>query len=150
MPRKLPGAVQEHVRHRANYLCEYCHTSEFWQAVRFTIDHMVPVTEGGEGTPANLALACFHCNRRKSNRQVAVDSETNQIVPLFNPRLHNWADHFIWSTDGLRIVPRTAIGRVTASILQLNRGRILYIRAADVNLDRHPPFDDPIQRSEEA
>ena len=110
----------------------------------------MPVTEGGESTPANLALACFHCNRRKSNKHVAVDSETHQIVPLFNPRLSNWVDHFIWSSDGLRIVPRTAIGRVTVSLLQLNRERILHIRAADVTVDRHPPFDDPIERSEEA
>ena len=78
MPRRIPAAVQQRVRERANYLCEYCHTSEHWQAVRFTIDHVLPTAEGGEDAPENLALACFHCNRRKSDKRSAVDLETGQ------------------------------------------------------------------------
>jgi len=150
VPRRIPAAVQQRVRERANYLCEYCHTSEHWQAVRFTIDHVLPTAEGGEDAPENLALACFHCNRRKSDKRSGVDLETGQTVPLFNPRLHNWSEHFIWSTDGLRIISLTNIGRVTSSWLELNRERILRIRAADVSVARHPPSDDPIQESETA
>lgn len=150
MPRKFPPAARRLVRERANYLCEYCHTSEHWQAVRFTIDHVLPVAGGGEDTTENLALACFHCNRRKSDKQSAFEAETGETVPLFNPRKHNWSDHFIWSPDGVRIAPQTAIGRVTVSLLELNRERILFIRAADVNVGRHPPADDPIQESETA
>ena len=145
MPRKMHADLRERVRRRAADLCEYCHTNERWQYVRFTIDHVVPLAEGGEDTFENLALACFHCNRRKSSRQTAVDGETNQDVPLFNPRLHEWADHFVWSTDGLYIVPRTATGRATIDLLELNRERILYIRSADVGVKRHPPAGDPIR-----
>jgi hypothetical protein len=110
--RKLSAAIREQVRQRANFLCEYCHTSERWQYVRFTVDHLIPVDEAGEDALENLALACFHCNRRKSNKQSAIDSTTDQLMPLFHPRQHRWSEHFIWSADGLRIVPRTAIGRV--------------------------------------
>jgi HNH endonuclease len=145
MPRRIPGGLQARVRQRAGELCEYCHTSERWQYVRFTIDHVVPVAEGGEDAFENLALACFHCNRRKSSRQTANDGETNRSVPLFNPRLHNWADHFVWSADGLYIIPRTPTGRVTVELLELNRERILDIRSADVNVKRHPPASDPVQ-----
>jgi hypothetical protein len=148
--RKPSAAIQEQVRRRANYACEYCHTSEHWQAVRFTIDHVVPVIEGGEDTLENLALACFHCNRRKSDMQTASDADTGQIVPLFNPREHHWADHFIWSADGLRVIPGTAIGRATLDLLELNRERILFIRSADVSIGRHPPADDPIQQLDNA
>ncbi len=145
MPRKIPEAIQVQVRQRAGYLCEYCHTSEHWQYVRFTMEHPHPVAEGGADRFENLALACFHCNRRKSAKQTALDLASSQTVQLFNPRIHNWKEHFIWSADGLRIIPLTAIGRATEALLELNRERILAIRAADVAVDRHPPADDPIQ-----
>ncbi|HEX8068992.1 MAG TPA: HNH endonuclease signature motif containing protein [Pyrinomonadaceae bacterium] len=148
MPRKIPADLRARVRQRAADLCEYCHTSELWQYVRFTVDHVLPLAEGGADTFENPALACFHCNRRKSNRQSAVDGETNQVVPLFNPRQHSWSDHFVWSAGGLRVLPRTAIGRVTVELLELNRERILHIRSADVSVGRHPPADVPIQRTE--
>lgn len=149
MPRKLPPKLQEQVRTRAGYLCEYCHTNEHWQYVRFTIDHSTPLTEGGTNALDNLALACFHCNRRKSDKQTAFDAVTGQQVALFNPRLHHWAEHFIWSSDRLTIVPLTATGRATIELLQLNRERIRYIRAADVAVNRHPPPQDPIEQTPE-
>ena len=147
MPRKLPAGIREQVRRRANFLCEYCHTNERWQYVRFTSDHLTPLAEGSAvETPENLALACFHCNRRKSDKQSGVDPVTGQVVPLFNPRVQQWWEHFIWSADGLRIVPLTAIGRATVELLELNRERVLRIRAADVQVRRHPPEGDPVQR----
>jgi len=149
VPRKLPATVQEQVRQRAKYLCEYCHTNERWQYVRFTIDHIIPLAEGGDNRLENLALACFHCNRRKSNKQIAVDPETEQSVPLFNPRQHKWSDHFIWSADGLRVIPQTVIGKATVELLKFNREAILDIRSADVDVDRHPPSDDPVQTSDQ-
>lgn len=50
MPRKVAVAIRELVRKRANFLCEYCHTDERWQCVRFTVDHLTPTSEGGEGS----------------------------------------------------------------------------------------------------
>jgi hypothetical protein len=147
VPRKLSKAIREQVRQRAGYLCEYCHTNERWQYVRFTIDHLAAVSEGGADDPNNLALACFHCNRRRSNKQFAIDSETGEIVPVFNPRIHQWSVHFIWSANTLRIIPLSATGRATLELLELNRERILLIRAADVSANRHPPEGDPIQKT---
>jgi len=101
------------IRQRANGLCEYCHTSEQWQYVRFTIDRVIPTSKGGTDNLDNLALACFHCNRRKSDRITAFDPESGEEVPLFNPRKNAWKDHFIWSDDGIQIIGVTAIGRAT-------------------------------------
>jgi hypothetical protein len=101
---------------------------------------------GGSETLENLALACFHCNRRKSNRQESIDPETGATTALFNPRLQQWAEHFSWSADGLLVIPQTAIGRATAALLELNRERIIQIRRADVDVKRHPPAGDPFQR----
>jgi hypothetical protein len=110
------------------------------------MDHVVPVLEGGGENIENLALACFHCNRRKSNNRTANDPETSTVVSLFNPRLQPWSEHFTWSGDGLYVMPLTATGRATVVLLQLNRERIVEIRRADVEVRRHPPEGDPVNR----
>ena len=142
---KISETFQEQVRQRASDLCEYCHASERWQYVSFTVDHVVPITLGGADSLDNLALACFHCNRRKSNKLTGVDSQSGIEVSLFNPRCDRWGDHFIWSADGLLIVGLTATGRTTIEVLALNRERVIHIRAADQEIGRHPPKDDLIQ-----
>lgn len=145
MRSKIPDDVQDQVRNRARFLCEYCHTCERWQYVPFTFDHLIPKAKGGDDALKNLALACSYCNRRKSDRLAALDPLTGQIVSIFNPREHQWSEHFIWSPDGKRILPLTAIGRATESLLNLNRERVLRIRAADIEVKRHPPEGDLIQ-----
>ena len=139
MPRKLHPKIREEVRLRARNLCEYCHTDERWQCVEFTIDHIDP---GAGDNIDNLALACFHCNRRKSDETEFVDAATGEVTTLFNPRSSQWSDHFEWSDDGILIVPKTQIGRVTLELLDLNRTRILRIREADALVGRHPPVED--------
>ncbi len=136
---KLPSQHREWVREQAKYLCEYCQTNERWQYVRFTIDHVVPLSEGGTDALDNLALACFHCNRRKSNNVTATDPLTGKEVRIFNPRTHRWSEHFEWSADGLHVIARTATGRATIELLQINRARVQQIRRADIEAGRHPP-----------
>jgi hypothetical protein len=143
--RKIPEDIQKQVRQGANYLCEYCHASEQWQYVAFTIDHVIPLTTSGADTLDNLALACFHCNRKKSGKTTAIVPQSGTEVPLFNPRQYSWSEHFIWSVDGLLIIGLTPMGRATVTALALNRDRVINIRAADKAVGRHPPAGDPIQ-----
>jgi len=109
------------------------------------VDHLVPLAQGGSDTPDNLALACFHCNRRKSARLTALDPDSGERVPLFNPRREDWSEHFVWSSDGLFIIGLTPIGRATVEALALNRERVINIRAADCMVGRHPPPGDAVQ-----
>ncbi len=139
MSRKISEEILTKVRQRAGFLCEYCHTNERWQYVRFTIDHVIP---NEDDSIENLALACFHCNRLKSNKTEIFDAKENKTVLLFNPRRQLWKEHFEWSKDGLQIIPKTVIGRVTIAVLELNRERVLRIREADVAVNRHPPTAD--------
>lgn len=111
--RKIPPAIRDLVRQRAGGKCEYCHTLERWQYVPFTVDHVIPLSEGGSDDPTNLALACFHCNRRKADRLTASNPDSGVQVSLFNPREDERRDHFVWSADGLQIAGLTAIGRAT-------------------------------------
>jgi 5-methylcytosine-specific restriction endonuclease McrA len=146
MPRsKISEVIQAQVRQRAKHLCEFCHANERWQYVKFTIDHLIPVSLGGSSGFDNLALACFNCNRYKTNKLSAIDSLSETEVPLFNPRQDNWQNHFIWSMDKLEVVGLTATGRATVASLLLNRERVLQIRASDLEIGRHPPVDDPIE-----
>lgn len=142
---KISDIIQDQVRRRAFHLCEYCHASEKWQYVRFTVDHVIPLDLDGSDDLNNLALACFHCNRRKWNHITGIDPESDQEVALFNPRCDQWSEHFVWSMDGLYIVGLTPTGRATIATLELNRERVFNIRAADKEVDRHPPDGDPIQ-----
>jgi exopolyphosphatase/pppGpp-phosphohydrolase len=144
----ISETLQLQVRERALGLCEYCHTLETWQYVPFTLDHVIPLSLGGGTVAENLALACFHCNRRKSSNAKAVDPETNEEVALYNPRLNTWREHFIWSEDNLTIIALTPVGRATVERLDLNRERVLLIRAEDKAVGRHPPVGDPIQSNE--
>jgi len=143
--RYLTEAIRNQVRQRANYLCEYCHASEQWQYVSFTIVHTIPLSSGGENSLTNLALACFHCNRRKSDKTTAIDPESKAEVTIFNPRCDTWSEHFIWSANKLLIIGLTPTGRATVTTLALNRERVINVRAADKEIGRHPPANDLIQ-----
>ncbi len=139
MPHKFSHFTIKKVRQRAKSLCEYCRSNERWQLVPFTIDHIIPISKQGTNELENLALACFHCNRYKSNFEF-IDG-----IPIFNPRKMIWNEHFFWSEDFLIILPKTETGQVTIELLKLNRPRILQIRQDDILVNRHPPEDDLIQ-----
>jgi HNH endonuclease len=145
MARNLPDTIKYQIRQRAQGLCEYCHALEEWQYVRFTIDHIQPRSQGGSDDLNNLALACFHCNRKKYDKTSAIDPKTGIESQLFNPRCHLWAEHFIWSSDQLQLLGLTSIGRATVVALECNRDRLVSIRAADIAINRHPPTNDPVQ-----
>ena len=56
-----------------------------------------------------------------------------------------WSEHFVWSSDKLKIIALTEIGKAAIELLELNRLRILLLREADAQINRHPPPKDPIQ-----
>lgn len=136
------------VRERAQLRCEYCHADERWQFIRFTIDHIIPLSVGGSDEIDNLALACRNCNERRGNRIEGYDLETKQTALIFNPRQDLWADHFAWDATRLRVVGRTLTGRATIELLDLNDDRhdsaVLRIRQRDIADGYHPPPEDPI------
>jgi hypothetical protein len=91
----------------------------------------------------NLALACPRCNARKWKHVEAVDFQTGELAPLFNPRIHQWTEHFCWSsTDSVLIEPLTGLGRATVVLLDLNSTQHLAIRTLLRALSLHPPVGD--------
>jgi hypothetical protein len=124
----ISANLRSAVESRAKSRCEYCLVPDGAVLWPHEPDHVVAEQHGGSTGLANLALACFHCNRRKGPNVASVDSETGQIVPLFNPRVHRWLEHF--RAEGARVVPLTQIGRVTVDLLRLNSPGRLLIRQA--------------------
>lgn len=59
---------RQKVFERDGYKCHYCHK----QLTRFsaTLDHIQPVSEGGDNSYDNLMTACLHCNSQRGSRPV--------------------------------------------------------------------------------
>jgi len=66
----------------------------------------------------NTCLACAHCNGAKSSNAAGYDPETDELVPLFNPRRDAWDEHFAW--DGAWLLGKTPVGRATIEVLNIN------------------------------
>jgi len=137
---KITAALRRWVIQRANNRCEYCGISQIGQVATFHIDHIIPVVAGGETSAENLALACVSCSLRKGARQKIEDSETGELVYIFNPRQQRWNAHFAWNS--VEVIGLTAIGRATVQALNLNRSTMLAIRAEEELRGRHPPPED--------
>jgi hypothetical protein len=87
--------------------------------LRFQIDHVVAQKHRGPTTIENLAWACADCNSYKGTDLAGIDPPTGKLERLYNPRLDQWEEHFTWK--GPVLLGRTAIGRVTIAVLQINR-----------------------------
>ena len=107
------------VRERAGNRCEYCGLHQDHSPLAdLQIEHITPRKHLGSDDLDNLALACIDCNLCKSSNLAGLDPETGILTPLFHPRQHIWADHF--ARVGALIVGRTAIGRTTVQVLNMN------------------------------
>ena len=87
----------------------------------------------------NLCLSCANCNMSKARATSAIDPETNETVPLYNPRKQAWAEHFEWTLEGAVLHGQTPSGRATIQRLQINRDRMIGARANWVRYGLHPP-----------
>jgi hypothetical protein len=129
----MEPTLRDLVRRRAGNRCEYCQLrQEHLPFTTFHVEHIIPRKHGGDDDPRNLALACDRCNAHKGSNLTGIDPDTGMIVPLFNPRLHSWEDHFMLAN--VTIVGLTAMGRTTVRVLQMNDTRRLRLRAM---LTRH-------------
>lgn len=115
---RISAALRREVRERARERCEYCLLAESQTFFPHEPDHLIALKHGGKTVSANLALACFDCNRFKGSDIASLDPISGELVALFNPRNQRWSEHF--RLHGGEIVPLTAIGRATEAMLRLN------------------------------
>ena len=60
---KIPPVNRREVLRRDNHVCQYCGSNK-----RLTLDHVIPLSRGGQHTWNNVVTACERCNQHKSDR----------------------------------------------------------------------------------
>ncbi len=133
----MDAALVQLVRERAGNLCEYCQLPQALSCVPFEIDHIIARKHGGQTVAENLANSCFYCNSFKSSNIAGLDSLDGALTRLFHPRADRWPDHFEW--DGPSLRGRTAIGRTTIQVLNINAADCVLLRAALIREGVFPP-----------
>ena len=122
-------ATRRMVRERAGDTCEYCQLrQENSPLAALQIEHTVPRKHGGSDDSENLALACIDCNLFKGSNIAGIDPANGMMTEMFHPRRQLWNDHFEW--QGVRIVGKTAVGRTTIEVLNMNSDDQLQLRTA--------------------
>lgn len=66
----LSNTLRFEIFKRDGFSCQYCGRTP--PAVTLEIDHIHPVSKGGDNLHENLITACFDCNRGKSKRLLKV------------------------------------------------------------------------------
>lgn len=67
IPHKVVRFSRKNVLLRDRYTCQYC--GEEFQPGFLTLDHVLPVSQGGKTQWDNVVAACKTCNIKKGNRK---------------------------------------------------------------------------------
>jgi 5-methylcytosine-specific restriction endonuclease McrA len=123
----MAASRRKQVRGRAGDRCEYCHLPQACSTLPHEIDHIRARKHRGPTTLQNTCWACAYCNNGKGSNAAGYDPQTDELVPLFNPRADRWDDHFAWK--GPVLVGKSPIGRATIDVLRINNpGRVEHRR----------------------
>ena len=123
---------------RAGHRCEYCRAPEAVFNFPFEVEHVVPVSRGGDDEETNWALACRACNLHKSAHVMAVDPETGAEADLFHPRRNRWDEHFRLDIRDGRIEGLTPVGRAAVARMSMNSDPQLVARRQWIRLGLFP------------
>ena len=125
----MSPARRARVRERGGDHCEYCQLrQEDSPLAVLHVEHIIPRIHGGSDDLDNLALACIDCNLHKGPNLTGIDPTTRRVTELFHPRRHRWEDHF--ERRGIYVVGKTAIGRTTVRVLNMNSEDQLALRSS--------------------
>lgn len=136
MRQAIPERIRLAVAQRASFRCEYCQIHSDDLFLSFEIDHIIAIKHGDTNAIENLAYACPHCNQHKGSDFATLLNDFNDIVVLYNSRIHNWTEHFDIS-DG-EIIAKNRIGQASIKIFKFNEPDLLILRKLLFELGRYP------------
>lgn len=136
MAEYVSAKTRKAVVERAKNRCEYCLVPQAGRIAKFHLEHIFPLSHGGNSEFENLASACQFCNLHKGTNIASIDFETGSLTALFNPRTQLWTEHFRF--EGAILSPLTAEARVTARILRLNDVERIEERQALLEAELYP------------
>ena len=124
----MDATTREFVRRRAGDRCEYCGLPQSAAPYfSFHVEHIRARQHRGDESPTNLAFACPDCNAKKGPNLATISPDTDRLIELFNPRIHQWDEHF--AMVGAEIIGISEIGRATIQLLDMNEEERAIIRA---------------------
>ena len=82
MRERIPDELKQAVFKRDNYTCQYCGNV----GGDLEIEHIIPVSKGGNNDIRNLVTACRACNRAKGHRMLT-HQELQEIADKINSSL---------------------------------------------------------------
>ena len=133
---RIPAPLRRLVIERARGCCEYCLLHQDNTDFAHHVDHVIALKHGGRTEEENLALTCMECNLRKGPDLAAIDPVEGVLVPLFNPRVQRWSEHFILVNAS--VVGTTPIGRATVMLLRMNEPARLLERQRLITASLYP------------
>jgi hypothetical protein len=93
---------------RDSFTCQYCGSKA--PDVILEVDHINPVSKGGDNDILNLVTSCFECNRGKGNKELSDDSiihrQNDQLSQLNERRIQiemmlDWKNELLSIDDDL-------------------------------------------------
>lgn len=127
------------VAERARNRCEYCKLPQAYTSLPHEIDHVRARMHHDPTSLRNLCWACAACNTAKGPNVAGYDPDTDELVPLFNPREDRWDEHFAW--DGPRLLGNSPIARATIDVLRINDPHRIAHRRELIALGLFPPSE---------
>ncbi len=94
VPYKRIILSRKNILRRDGHRCQFCGRSD----LPLTVDHVVPVSRGGEDTWENLVCACVDCNNRKGDRTPEEAGMLLRRKPM-RPNHVTFIRHFVGSLD---------------------------------------------------
>lgn len=77
--KAIPAEVRNYIYQKYNYTCQICNRYmpcgfyiENNKCVKITIDHIVPIKEGGSNNTDNLQVLCEVCNKMKGTKPMSI------------------------------------------------------------------------------
>ncbi len=134
----IPAELRRRVRAHFLQRCAYCQSSEALTVVTFEVEHIQPLSLGGQTDFENLCLACPTCNRHKANRVMGLTDDGTE-TRLFHPQRDRWLAHFDWSVNGALVVGLSVIGTAAINFLRMNRPQLVEVRSLWILVGKHPP-----------
>src|ERR1017187_7212079 len=77
----VPTALRRQIMMRDRFACHYCGAKK-----RLSVDHKIPVSQGGSTEAENLVIACKSCNSKKGSRsyEIVKDLDRSGVAAMSN------------------------------------------------------------------
>ena len=90
IPHKTHTPTKKSILIRDQYTCQYCGSTRI---NKLTIDHIIPISKGGQNTWENLVACCHHCNNKKGDKLLEDIKMTLRNKPFHPTYLHIMRDY---------------------------------------------------------